>query len=97
LQECDDEFGGDVLYPERSDLDPIIFCCKGEEDFEGVAVGTDRVKSRYSAGRFHKRSGYGSNDGCDMLTLDVVRRCMVRLTLRVFAKAIQSGKKIFWL
>jgi hypothetical protein len=34
-----------MLHSERFDLDTIIFCCKGQEDLEGVAVGSDGVRA----------------------------------------------------
>jgi hypothetical protein len=45
LQECDDELRRDVLHSERFDLDTIIFCCKGQEDLEGVTVRFDGVRA----------------------------------------------------
>ena len=43
IEESEDELGGDMFYPEGPDLDAVILCSEGQEELEGVPVGSDGV------------------------------------------------------
>lgn len=45
IEEGQNEFRGDMLYPERCDLDAVILCRKGEKELEGIPVGFDGIRA----------------------------------------------------
>jgi len=45
IEESQDEFGGDMLYPERSDFNVVIRGREGQKDSEGIPIGCDGMEA----------------------------------------------------
>ena len=43
LEESEDEIGADVFQAKGFDLDLVMFCSKGQEEFKGMTIATDGV------------------------------------------------------
>ena len=45
LEESEDEIGAEVFQAKGFDLDFVMFCSEGEEDFKGMTIATDGVRA----------------------------------------------------
>ena len=45
LEESEDEAGAEVLQAKGLDLDLVMFCSEGQEEFKGMTIATDGVRT----------------------------------------------------